>query len=135
MAPADVSTSAASKREQPPELSTDSALGEEPASKTQRFSIATPPISPPISPPTSQGQKRDGVSAGSSSSKTQRLASIILTNGQKVKISCNEDPEELKASERDPIIYENSSEFNTEDLKVAMKKEMRSRQVFWLSAF
>ena len=70
----------------PPELSTDSALAEEPLSKTQRFTIHTPAPSPPTSPPMSQGHKREGESGVSASSeavsptKTQRLSAVLLSS-------------------------------------------------------
>ena len=58
------------------------------------------------------------------------MAAIQLKNGQEVEITPNEDQDEVRASESDPVIYENTSEFTDEELKGGMKNEMRSLEDF-----
>ena len=65
-----------------------------------------------------------------SDSKQQRISAVLLSDGRKIEIHANEDENEQKASERDPVIYENLTEFSDEDLKQAMKSEMESLESF-----
>ena len=92
----------------------------------ENFSISTPPTSPKRSEPL----KREVGSAEVSDSKQQRISAVLLSDGRKIEVHTNEDEHEQKASERDPVIYENLTEFSDEDLKQAMKSEMESLESF-----
>ena len=49
---------------------------------------------------------------------------------REIEVYTNEHIEEQKASKRDPIIFENLTEFSDEQLKEAMTAEMRSLESF-----
>ena len=58
------------------------------------------------------------------------MASIILQDGYEIDAEVNEDLEEAQRALKDPIIFENKTEFEEDDLKKAMKAEMRSMDDF-----
>ncbi|MCP4193304.1 MAG: hypothetical protein GY768_22050 [Planctomycetaceae bacterium] len=53
-----------------------------------------------------------------------------MTNGQDIPIEVNEDPSEREQHLRDPAIFENVEDFDANDLKESMKKEMQSMMEF-----
>ena len=110
------------------EISTDDALAEEhqvKRSRTVYHKISTPP-----GRAAATKHSLDSEADSSQPSTRQRIAAVGLKDGQEIDLSPNEDQEEVRASNRDPVIYENTTEFTDEELNESMKKEMRSLEDF-----
>ena len=79
-----------------------------------------------------QGEKRSAStppvpSTDASEVKQARIASIYkLPNGEHLPISVNEDEKEVEYSLKEPIIFNNTTEFDEEELKQAMIVEKES---------
>ncbi len=58
------------------------------------------------------------------------IRAVQLANGHEVPIEVNEDPSEVAAALRGPTIFGNVEDFNPDDLKESMKKEMQSTLEF-----
>ena len=67
---------------------------------------------------------------GRDDSKRQLVGAVTLQNGETVPIEVNEDEDEIQQRFDEPVIYQNPDEFDEEELKASMKKEMDSLRAF-----